>query len=218
MGFYFVPGLSRSYGPKRLEMGLLVRRGRCVAPRPGQRSGQRFKRQSALATARENAKTPAIAGVPRMELGGLEPPTSWVRSRQRFAPSRLARSSVGSAETSPGQTAIGPSAKADASAFLSRSTATTLAPSSTSCSATLRPMPWAAPVTTAVLPENHSTEQTVPAACGDACAAREQARTPPGDAPKMARPGLEPGMPRLSVVGQNPSNRPTIPASQAGLR
>ena len=35
-----------------------------------------------LALERSNERTPTFAGVLRVELGGLEPPTSWVRSRR----------------------------------------------------------------------------------------------------------------------------------------
>ena len=35
--------------------------------------------------ATRNGENPAVAGVLRVELGGLEPPTSWVRSRRSLA-------------------------------------------------------------------------------------------------------------------------------------
>jgi hypothetical protein len=84
MKFYFVPRLEPLIRSKRLEMGLLTQRERCAARRSGQRPGQRSGagRLSQPLAQRENPRH--YRGSP-MELAGLEPATSWVRSRRALA-------------------------------------------------------------------------------------------------------------------------------------
>ena len=84
MKFYFVPRPEPLIRSKRLEMGLLTQRERCAARRSGQRPGQRSGagRLSQPLAQRENPRH--YRGSP-MELAGLEPATSWVRSRRALA-------------------------------------------------------------------------------------------------------------------------------------
>jgi hypothetical protein len=81
MKFYLVPRPEPLIRSKRFEMVASNAAGRCAARRSGQRPGQRSGagRLSQPLAQRENPRH--YRGSP-MELAGLEPATSWVRSRR----------------------------------------------------------------------------------------------------------------------------------------
>src|SRR5215218_5074082 len=68
------------------QSGIPAESGR-IPLRSGQRPGQNRRNAviSSRPTLRSNDRTPAVAGVLRVELAGLEPATSWVRSRRPAA-------------------------------------------------------------------------------------------------------------------------------------
>jgi hypothetical protein len=74
------PGLSRRYGRKRLQMVLLMTRETMRSAEIGPKTGPKNRRRAASATPPDASKPASELGS-RMALAGLEPATSWVRSK-----------------------------------------------------------------------------------------------------------------------------------------